>query len=266
MILPAIRIPPDQPRLWLEAVGDLRGVRAVELPAALLETAAEPVPPLLRRLGLSVLHADGLLPSGFLAHFTAATPPVRERLVLDLRRALAACGAAGVRNLTLDLELQEPAQGSLQADAAPLVRQILATMMEQGMTFCLPLRLPLSWPGSREWQAAANLAAEVLHPACAYALTLELGDLPADFPFESHIRELGFHLQILRLAYTPALGETPTTAQVTEWHRILQRQGFKGVVVFCPRLSSVDGIRDACLRLDALIAEAGLAPADAKTE
>lgn len=250
MSLPAVSIPDDQPERWLDRIGALAHVRAVELPLPYLLERRGQILPALERLGFAVVHATRLLPPGFARHYPGAGAPVRERLLGQVRDALAAAAACGVRHLTLDLDLHAPETGDWHAQWVALVRQLLPAAVERGLTLNLPLHHPPVFPGSREWNAAANLAAEVMHPACAFELNLDAGEIQDGFDFAGTLRELGFHLNLLRIHFTPAMGEDPSADQLQEWSRLLQHQGFKGAVIFCPRVTSAEGIPEACAMLD----------------
>ena len=254
----AISVPDEQLVPWLDAVADTTLVRAVELPAALLNEP-EALPGLLQPRGLALTHVTRFLPPGFGSRFAESAAEMRTTFTQQLQSALARCRDAGVRHVSLDLNeddicvLESALPDTLRCWSV-LMHKLLPMAMDAGITLNIPVTWPLPFPGSRNWTGAGNLVHEVMHPSCRLELNLALGELPTDFDLAGLIRNCVFHLDTLRLHYSPAQGEQPTPAQQRQWSGILLRQGFKGAIVFCPRVTTPEAIRDCCLRVDELAA------------
>ena len=254
----AISVPEAQLETWLDAVAATTLVREVELPAALLNAPGATVG-LLSPRGLALTHVTRFLPPGFGPRFAESAPDLRATFTQQLQAALARCRDAGVQHVSLDLNeddicvLESALPDTLRCWSA-LIHKLLPMAMDAGITLNLPVTRPVPFPGSRNWTGAGNLVHEVMHPSCRLELNLALAELPPEFDLAALIRNCVFHLATIRLHYVPAQSETPDVAQQRQWGSVLLRQGFKGTVVFCPRATTPEGIRDSCRRGDELAA------------
>ena len=256
MISVAISMPEDGLATWIAAASNTESVREVELAAATLQTTKQ-IDNLLDKNGLRVVHVRQFLPNGFTRHFLERIGRSRNSVFVQLKTALVACRAHGARRVSLDLQLDQVAGPPAELDTGirlqvSLIRPLLPAAIEAGITLCIPVRYPYPFPGSREWGAAENLVYEIMHPACRLGLNLFPAELDADFDLIPFLRNCFFHLDLIRLHYSPALGETLSRPQQESWADGLRRHGFKGCVIFCPVASGETGIRDACREVDLL--------------
>ena len=219
MITVAISVPEEQLECWLDAVAGTALVRQVELPAAALNDP-EPTLRLLRPRGLTPGHVARFLPPGFGPRFAEASDDLRATFVQQLQTAAARCRDCGARHISLDLNeddicVLEAAHPETLRCWAGLVRRLLPMAMEAGITLNIPVAQPPPFPGSRNWAGAGNLIHEIMHPACRLELNLALAELPPEFDITATLRNCLFHLDTIRLHYSPAEGEAP--ARLPRW-------------------------------------------------
>ena len=252
MITCAVNVAENRWREWLDAVGNMTVVRDVEFPASLLINESNAMA-LAERYGLKVSHAQDLLPPEVARYLTESPLRGRDDVLPCLGNTLKQCRAGGVRSVSLEMGLDRIGEATLEQDLAErikLLRSLMPVADSQRLTLCIQVRYPRAFPGSREWEYAGNLVHEVMNPCCRLAVNLVPSDFPQDFELRNFIRSCYFNIGIVRFHYDPALGENLTMDTQAEWAAVLQNHGFKGGVVFCPRVSGPDGIATACSQID----------------
>ena len=238
---------------WLDAVGNLRRVRDVALPVSLLVT--EPaIRTRAERLGLTVSHAQDLLPADVARYLSESPARGRKDVLSRLKDMLVQCRAAGARVVGFELGLdriREAAFAQDLTDRVKLLRALMPVADSQKVTLCVQVRYPREFPHSKQWEYAGNLVHEVMHPCCRLGISMVPAELPADFDIGSFVRLYSFNLGALRFHYSPAMGETLGRESQARWAEALRRHGFKGLVVFCPKVKEPEGIPEASAAIDA---------------
>ena len=253
MIICAVSVAEVSWRCWLDAVSNMRVVRDVELPVA---TLAEPpgALALAEHYGLSVPHARDLLPADT-ARYVSETPSLgRDGLLQCLDRSLDDCRAAGVRSASLEMGLDRIGDDTFEedfAERAKLLRCLMPLADERRLTVCVQVRQPRAFPRSKEWEHAANLVHDLMHPCCRLALNVVPAECGPGFDVQEFVRSCYFHIGVVRFHYDPQLGENLGDDAQREWAAALRSHGFRGAVVFCPKLTDDDAIPRACERIDA---------------
>jgi len=242
----------------------MKTVRDVECSAAVLAAGPEPLA-LARRLGLRVAHARDLLPPDVARYLTESPARGREDIQACLKKTLALCHAAEVGSVCLQMGLDRIGEATFQHDLGERVRLLRALMPDAErlkMTVCVRVRFPRAFPGSKEWEHAGNLVHDVMHPCCRLALDLVPGELPHPAEVEKMLRTVCFNTGLVRLHYQPSAGEQLDPASQAQWSTALQKHGFKGGVVYCPRLGSEEAIAAVAAQIDAWAAAFAPVPAD----
>lgn len=252
MISCAVGVTEPQWRDWLHEVGNLKVVRDIELPVSLLAHDAEAMRQVENR-GLRLVVAHDLLPADVARHLAESSTLDRGNVLACLEETLDHCRNAGARLVTLEMGLNRIAEAGAAealAERVAFLRQLVPVADERRLTICVQVRTPRSFPGSREWEHAANVVHEVMHPACRLAVNLVPADLPGDFDIAAFVRSCTFHLGVLRFHYAPALGDALDGAALDAWHEVLLQHGFRGSMVFCPRVGGGAGIGEVCAGID----------------
>lgn len=263
MITCAVSVADEAWKAWFEAVGNMKAVRDLECSAAVLAAGAEPLA-LARRLGLRMAHARDLLPPDIARYLTESPARGRDDVLAYLKKTLALCHAAGVNSVCLQMGLDRVGESTFQHDFGERVRLLRALMSEADrlkLTVCVRVRHPRAFPGSKEWEHAGNLVHEVMHPCCRLALDLVPAELSGPEEVETILRAVCFNTGLVRLHYQPAVGEQLEPASQAQWAAALNRHGFKGGVVYCPRVGSEEAIGAAAAQIDAWAAAFASAPA-----
>ena len=156
------------------------------------------------------------------------------------------------------------AVGSPTATAAPdaatesrsaFLRRVIPMAGDCTVDLCLPVRCPLPFPHSRQWNVAANLLHDIMHPSLRLALDVLPFELPADFDPAAFVRRFCFQAGIVRFHHDAEAGEMPSREMLLPWWLALRRHNFRGVVVLKPRVVSAERIEPVCRRLDQLAGE-----------
>jgi len=252
MIFCAVSVVDANWKQWLEAIGDMRVVRGLECSASFLVSTPD-FQAAAKRDNLRISHARDLLPAD-MARYLTESPALGRGDVLDcLKKTLAQCQACGVESVCLQMGLDRIGDATFDHDMNERVRLLRALMPaadRHKLTVCLRVRHPRAFPGSKEWERAAHLVHEVMHPCCRLALDFFPAEVPPDHDLEELIRSCCFHVGVVRFHYTPSLGETLDAASQARWAKLLQQHGYKGAVVFCPNVTEEDGIATACEKID----------------
>jgi hypothetical protein len=263
MITCAVSVADEVWKAWFEAVGNMKAVRDLECSAAVLAAGAEPMA-LARRLGLRMAHARDLLPPDMARYLTESPARGREDVLACLKKALALCHGAGVSSVCLQLGLDRIGDATFQHDLGERVRLLRALIPDAErlkLTVCVRVRYPRAFPGSKEWEHAGSLVHEVMHPCCRLALDLVPAELTGSDGADAVLRAVGFNTGLIRLHYQPAAGEQLDPASQARWATALNQHGFKGGVVYCPRVTSEEAIRGAAAQIDAWAAAFAPGPA-----
>lgn len=252
MISCAISVAESQWSDWLREIGNLKVVRDIELPVSLLAQDADAMRAV-ENHGLRLVVAHDLLPAETARHLAESSGLDRGDVLTCLEETFEHCHNAGARFVTLEMGLNRVSEASADAELAghiAFLRQLVPLADELRLTICVQVRTPRPFPGSREWEHAAYVVHEVMHPACRLAVNLVPADLPGDFDISAFVRSCTFHLGVLRFHYAPALGDVLDSVALDAWHEVLQQHGFRGSLVFCPRAAGDTGIGEACARID----------------
>lgn len=233
MVACAISVPEYDLEPWCEAVGDLRFIRDIEISGTHLDDPG--VPELLERTGLGVVHVRDLLPADVSRYINESPAQGRDDVVEHLESMLDRCRAIGAKSAGMEFGLDRITKAGFRHDFTErirLLRSLVPVADRNGVVLCVNVRFPRSYPGSKEWEHAANLIHEVMHPSFRLAVDLVSGDLPEDFAPEILIRECYFQIGVLRIHFSPAFGETMTGEFQQSAGRALRRHGYRGVVIF----------------------------------
>jgi len=238
---------------WLHAVGNMKIVRDVELPVSLLAGDSNALK-LAERYGLTVAHARDLLPSNTARYLGESPAAGRDDVLTCLKHALVRCRDAGARSVSLEMGLERIGDATFEQDLAVRVRLLRGLMPvadSHAVTVCVQVRHPPRFPGAKEWGCAGNLVHEVMHPRCRLALDVVPSELADGFVVEEFVRSCYFQAGGVRFHYDPSLGESPDPESQAEWAAALHRHGFRGPVVFRPRVTGEAMIAEACAGIDA---------------
>ena len=242
--------------IWLDAVANMPALREVEVPAELL--LGEPrLLAAANQYGLQISYVRNLLPPHISRYLGESPARGREDIAASLRELLLKCEAAGSRMVSLDLGLDRMKEQSFDQDLAErvrLLRGLIPAADKYRMMLCLNVRHPRGYPASKEWEYAANLVHEVMHPACRLAVNVFPAECPADFNVDRFVGSCYYHIGVIRFHYDPALGESLVEEEQKQWSEALHRHAFKGAVIFCPTMISEDGVTDTVAAIDALLA------------
>ncbi len=252
MITCAVSIDESRWRPWLDAVGSMQVVRDVELPAGLVvdEPAALA---LADHCGLRVSLAHDLLPSDVTRYLGESPAAGRSDVIACLQDIIGRCRASGVRAVTLELGLDRIGDTTYEenfAERLRLLRGLMPVADRERIAVCVQVRYPRSYPSSKAWEYAGTLVHEVMHPSCRLAVDLVPGEFAPDAQPEDLVRLCYFRTELFRFHYDPALGEDLADGGQAEWAGALHRHGYKGAVVFCPRIDGEDGMEEACRNID----------------
>ena len=238
--------------LWLGAVSNMKIVRDVELPAALL--VAEPGPlALCQHHGLSVSHVRDLLPPDLARYLSESPVRGRDDVLAALKEILLKCRSAGTHCVSLEMGLDRMGEDTFEDDSAvrvKLLRGLIPIADRQRLTVCVQARYPRSFPTSKEWERAGSLIHDVMHPRCRLTVNTVPNELPRGFDVKDFVRSCCFRMGVVRFLYDPGLGANLVPESQAEWAAALRHHGFRGVVVFCPRVSEPEAVDEACARID----------------
>jgi len=243
MIECALAVPASGWRPWVEAAADLRILRRLECPGVLLGEADE-----LARAGafagLDWAHAHDLLPPATARRLADTPLGSGASWRATAERLGAACARLGIRRASIDLGLDGLDAGAGFAGALARRAGVLEPFFEaepsRELTICVRLRQPPSYFGSREWEAAGNLLYELRDRGLALCVDFHPAELEDGFDIDAFLRRCVRRIAVLRFCYYPHAGETvPATAR-NAWAEALRRHGFRGLVVFRPRVDDPD--------------------------
>ena len=254
MISVAVSVSENHWERWLETLSNLAGIRTVEVQGGLLAEA----PALAGKLescGLRVSGVTGIMPRRAGEFLTDSPWQNLEILVHQVTTVLQQWAVLGIREISLDLDLETLDPIRMEPDLnwrVLLVRRMLAVATENNLVFRIPVRVPPARPDGRDLSLAANLIYEVMHPACRLELNLFPGEMAADLDHQELLRSGSHHLQAVRFHFEPSCGDLPGIEHQRQWAQALRKIGFKGTVVYVPRVTREEGIDSVCRELDRL--------------
>lgn len=248
----AVSVAEDQWQAWLEAIGEMNVVRDVEFPVSLVAGEVGAVR-LAEQYGLTASFARDLLPADIARYLTESSVADRNDVGTHLRNLIADCRACGVRSVSFEMGLDRIRENRFEQDfeqRVRLLRALIPCADQLSVSICVQVRYPKSFPGSKEWEHAAALVHEVMHPNCRLAVNLVPEEFPESFDIATFVRSCSFRIGTLRFHHGVASGESLDDDGMRAWAEALRGHGFKGGVVFSPRVSEADAFPAACRRID----------------
>jgi hypothetical protein len=234
----AVRVGAADWREWLLCLADTRGLRQLELPAAVLDPDPPDALRLLDHLGLAVLHVADAIPANLSRYASESGLAGDEAGVAALVRFAQARLRDRVRFASLDLGLDrlhdEGVEPGLRRRTR-FLRALLSGLETSPVVLAVRVRLPRPFAGSHEWEWAGNLLHEVGAARVGLALDVVLSDVPDDFAVEALLRECAAPLAVVRLHFRWRWGESPPAAVWERWCRALRHHPGRLGVVFCPQ-------------------------------
>ena len=242
MIECALSIPATESwQAWVRAAADLPLLRSLECPGELLEEDGLAVAA--DRAGLEWVHVHDLLPPATARHLAETTLPDAASWRRSIDRLTGACACLGVRRASLDLGLDRLI-GTDFSDGLERRLHLLAPFFgaeaSWPLDLCVDVRRPPAFPGSREWEAAGNLIHELQGKPFGLCVDVYPAEPGPDFALDEFLRQCVLHTRVLRILYCPRLGDAIDCETRERWSTALRRHGFRGVVVFCPRVTDPD--------------------------
>lgn len=248
-----VSVPDQNTEAWLDAVAEFEALRDVEVSAVLFqEESRANLLKLASRNGLHPRMVRNLIPGEVGRNLEALPDTEIDRLAEKLREDLSDYGEEGAYSVVLDLGLEKidekDEDGALRRRVT-FVRRFLPTIESRDLQLLIPVRYPPPHPGACTWETATNLVHEVMHPACRLLVNFYPGEAEDDFDRTAFVRRCALHLGAIRFIYEPMLGETPNVDTLEAWRETLMWHGFRGALIFAPRISDVDAVRPACSKI-----------------
>ncbi len=224
---------------WLHALSGLSRLREVEVPASLLRESGLFLPAADRH-GVRVKSVRDLLSPEVARYLGELSGNSLAALSESVIKEFAKYRLAGVETVGSGCGLEKlPAKEEEKAlrMRVELLKRLAGAAADQGLVLCVPLRYPEEVPDSGDWVRVVNIVHDVMHPACRLAVNIFPGELDPEFDPMLFMRNCGFRLGLLRICYEPALGEGIGADEISAWAHALKWHGFRGNVVFAPRIS-----------------------------
>jgi len=252
MITVGISVPQANAEVWLERIANLETLRDVELSAADIDEMRR-LARRAERLGLHVPFARDLLPVELGRYLDELGPEARTELGAALGERLACCRELGATFISVGVGLDQVradrAECAIRTRAA-LLRQVIPKADVHGASVCFPVRFPLAFPQSREWELATNVVHELMAPGCRLGVCVFPAELGSSFDVSRFLRSHGLQIGLIRFCYEPALGEALVPDELRGWARTLKRYGFRGGILLAPCGVAEDGIAAATRQTD----------------
>lgn len=257
MIACGVRIPHDQTEAWLEALCDQGLTVELEVPLALL---AEDQAPLrkLQRSGLQVMAVRDIIDPHVGRYLEELPKKTFGQVAAAAVQAVETCREAGARRVTLELGLEhvdiarQDQDRLLQARVA-LLGRLCPVAEEKGITVCAPVRFPPDSPRADGLRVAANLVYDVGLESFRVCMNLFPNEMSGGLDGRKLMRQTGSLGAMVRLFYSPSLGEELEATDLRALVEALKWHGCSGGIVFCPASVDVDRIPAVCQRIEELL-------------
>lgn len=233
----AVCVSPARWREWLLSLADTRTLRRIEVPADLVWAEGRGLLGIAQHLGLSLLHVVDVVPASLSRHLGDHPWADDEGILTALAQDLRVHLPEGVRFASLDLGLDRLAGDGFAAGLrrrAAVLRRLARAVAPLGTRMALRVRMPRPFAGSRQWEWAGNLLAELRAEDCCLAVDVVMQDLPSGFDPEALLRDCAAHAGLFRLHFPPSGGDAPDLACRQAWAAVLRRQPEALAVGLCP--------------------------------
>ncbi|MBT3381210.1 MAG: hypothetical protein HN742_40475 [Lentisphaerae bacterium] len=248
----AVSVSENEWEMWLEAIGEMTVVRDVEFPVSLVAGDVG-AGRLAEQYGLTPSFARDLLPADVARYLSESPVLGREDVGMHLRKLIAECRTCGGRSVSIEMGLDRIRDETFEQDfeeRLKLLRALIPCADQLRVSICVQVRYPKSFPGSKEWEHAGALVHEVMHPNCRLAVNLVPEEFPPNFDISTFVRSCCFRIGTLRFHHGLASGESMADDDMATWAKALRGHGFKGGIVFSPRVSTADALQAACRKID----------------
>lgn len=245
-----LSVPDNDADTWINNVSELEGIDNLEVSPASIADQRN-FTRIVRKAGLQIRTIRELIPQEVGRNLESLTAEEKGRTVAALHDKIAMYSEEGVETVSLSLGLRNTTRINDEAleQRITFVRRLLTALESRSMQVLISVRYPPPYPGSLAWEAATNIVHDVMHPACRIRAEIYDGEIEDGFAIAPFVKSCAFHLGGLKFVYEPMLGETPRLDDLRCWLDNLQWHGYRGDIVFAPKVTGADAVRTACRKV-----------------
>jgi len=187
----------------------------------------------------------GVLPSNLTRNWSSADKAIKEAILAMLRKKITRAAPYGIRYFVLDLGLDNITDANeyeeLQ-ERLKLFQPLLKEAAAIGLTFCIPIRFPKTFPHSGEWQMANLLKQMAMHPSLALVMNAFPGELPPK-SFNGVLKKCFYSIKLIRFCYDNELENSFEATHHENVMNILEEQGYDGDLIYVPSISNKETLQ-----------------------
>ncbi len=256
MIACGLRIPPEDAGAWLDALAAKGLAIELELAADLLDDIPE-ARRFIQRSALRAMVVRDIIDCQAGRYLEELAGKAFDQVLASAIRRVGEARTLGARLLTLDLGLERvflsKDQERLTRPRLAFLRRLCPVAADKGITLCAPVRFPPDSPAADALKVGANLIYDLGVDNFRVCLNLFPNDMPGGLEARALIRQTGSLAALVRLFYSPELGEELEAVDVRALVAALQWHEFAGGVVFCPGRVAADRIVAVCEQVAELL-------------
>jgi hypothetical protein len=134
-----------------------------------------------------------------------------------------------------------------------LLSKLCPAAEDKDITICAPVRLPPDTPKADALRMAANLVYDVGLESFRVCLNVFPNEMSGGFDARQLMRQTGSLGAMVRMFYSPCLGEELEAIHVRSMVEALRWHEFTGGIVFCPVNVAGDRIPSVCRGISELV-------------
>lgn len=256
LILNSVRIPEGKGQVWLDALEDSGIPVELDVPWSLLRHP-ENEEDRWRKNSLQLATVRNIIDPQTGRYLEDLHGKALNQVIEAAVAAVGRCREFGGRQVTLDLGMEHldlnRSADSLFANRLLLLNKICPVAEEKGLVVCMPVRVPSDAPGADGLRVAANLIYEAGFKKFRVCLNVFPNDLPSGLDAKNLLRKTASLTAIIRLFYSPCLGEELSVNDVKDLVKAIKWHDFSGCVTLAPEGVPDSQIKKVCQQIGELV-------------
>lgn len=164
-----------------------------------------------------------------------------NRIIQDFRlrisELISKMNSKGIYSFTMDNGIEAVPRDQEHAEKLlPFIKSIAPILYDKKTFMNMPVRIPETVKGAAE--KYLNFKTGLMSPCIRFAVNIYPHDLKRDYSPDELLRFFRFDLGTVRIVYEPEIGNRLVEKHVAPWIDYLNKNHYKGPILFCPRLSS----------------------------